>query len=162
MWLVASSLSVNVELDQLNVFCFVHQELMASRRRGRPHNEPKGPKEVIGMLREMAATIREQAAAAHRMMERMEQRDEENLEGHNGGAEVDLKYLKFAEFRKANMLSFRGMYNLDRADEWTKAIEKIFTVWAYTEEQKVAFATYMLEVDAEFEWVGTKRLLENA
>ena len=162
MWLVAGSLNINVEPDQLNVFCLVYQELMASGRRGRPRNEPEGAEEVMGTLREMAATMREQAAAAHRMMERMEQRDEENPEGHNGGAEVDLEYLKFAEFRKANPPSFRGTYNPDRADEWIKAIEKIFTVLACTEEQKVAFATYMLEADAEFSWVGTKRLLEGA
>ena len=43
---------------------------MASGRYGRPHNEPEGPKEVIGMLREMAAAMREQAAAAHCMMDR--------------------------------------------------------------------------------------------
>ena len=121
---------------------------MASGRHGRPRNELEGPEEVIGTLREMW----EEAATAHRMMERMEQRDEENLEGHNGGVEVDLKYLNFAEFLMANSLSFRGMYNPDRADEWVKAVEKIFTVLAYTKEQKVAFATYMLEADVEFWW----------
>ena len=52
------------------------------------------------------------------MMERIEQRDKENLEGHNGGVEVDLEYLKFAEFQKANPPSFRGAYNPDRTDEW--------------------------------------------
>ena len=162
MWLVASSLNINVEPDQLNVFYFVYQELMASGRRGRPRNEPEGPEEVMGMLREMAAAMREQAAAAHRMMERMEQRDEENPEGHNGGAEVDVEYVKSAEFQKANPPSFRGTYNPDRANEWVKAIEKIFTVVAYIEEQKVAFATYMLEANAKFWWVVTKRLLEGA
>ena len=72
--------------------------------------------------------MREQATAAHNMMEQMGQRDEENPEGHNGGAEVDLGYLKFAEFRKTNPLSFRGPYYIDQGDEWIKAIEKIFTV----------------------------------
>ena len=33
---------------------------------------------------------------------------------------------------------------------------------ACTEEQKVAFATYILEVDIEFWYVGTKRLVEGA
>ena len=92
----------------------------------------------------------------------MEQRIEKNLEGHNDGAEIDLEYLKFAKFRKANPPSFRGAYNPDRPDEWIKAIEKIFMVLAYTKESKGAFATYMLEADAEFWWVGTKRLLEGA
>ena len=71
---------------------------MASGRHGRPRNEPEGPEEVMGMLCEMATAMREQAAAAHRMMERMEQSDEENPEGHNRGTEVDLEYLKFTEF----------------------------------------------------------------
>ena len=110
----------------------------------------------------MAASMREQVAAAYSMMERMEQRNKENSEGHNGGAKVDLEYLKFAEFRKVNLPSFRAAYNLDRANEWIKAIKKIFMVLTYIEEQKVAFATCMLEVKVEFWWVGTKRLLEGA
>ena len=81
MWLVAGSLSVNVEPDQLNVIYFVYQELMVSGRHSRPRNEPEGPEEVIGTLREMAAAMREQAATVLCMMERMEQRDEENPEG---------------------------------------------------------------------------------
>ena len=61
----------------------------------------------------MAATMREQVAAGHRMMEWMEQRDEENPEGHKGGAEADLKYLKFVEFRKVNPPNFIREYNPD-------------------------------------------------
>ena len=101
---------------------------MASERIGRPRYDPEGPEEVMGMLREMAADMREQATATNRMMERMKQRNKENSEGYNGGAEVDLEYLKFAEFRKANPPSFRGAYNRDRADEWIKAMKKIFSV----------------------------------
>ena len=33
---------------------------------------------------------------------------------------------------------------------------------AYTKEQKIAFATYMMEVYAELWWVSTKRLLDGA
>ena len=90
---------------------------MVSKRRGRPHNDPEGPEEVMGMLREMAAAMREQATTTDRMMERMKQKNEKNSEGYNGGAEVDLEYLKFAVFRKANPPSFRGAYNCDRVDE---------------------------------------------
>ena len=53
------------------------------------------------MLHEMAAAIREQAAVAHRMIEQMEQMNEENSKEHNGGAEVDLEYLKFQEGESA-------------------------------------------------------------
>ena len=45
------------------------QELLSIHGHGRPCNEPKDPVEVMGMLRVMAAAIREQAATVHRMME---------------------------------------------------------------------------------------------
>ena len=74
--------------------------------------------------------------------------------------EVDLEYPKFAEFRKLNQPSFRVAFNPDRAEEWVKVMEKVFLVLAYTEYQKVAFASYMLETDAKFRWTIVKRLLE--
>ena len=63
---------------------------------------------------------------------------------------MDLEYLKFAEFRKANQPSFKGVFDLDKADEWNKAMEKVFSVLDCTDHQKVAFATYMLEADTGF------------
>ena len=41
-------------------------------------------------------------------------------------------------------------------------MEKVFLVLACTECQKVAFATYMLEVDVKFWWTGVRRLLEGS
>ena len=41
-------------------------------------------------------------------------------------------------------------------------MEKIFTVLAFTDHQKVAFATYMLEADAKFWWNGVKMLLKDS
>ena len=49
--------------------------------------------------------------------------------GHRGnphGLGVDLDHLKFTEFRKANLPSFRGAYDPNKADEWIKAMEKSF------------------------------------
>ena len=117
MQLVTSSLSISVESNQPNVSYFVYQELMASGRHGSPCNEPEGPEEVIGTLREMAATMREQATVAHYMMEQMNRRSEENLDVHTSGAEVGLEYLKFAKFWKANPPSFKRVYNLDQVNE---------------------------------------------
>ena len=73
-----------------------------------------------------------------------------------------MEYLKFAEFRKVNPTSFRGAIDLDKAKEWVKAMEKVFSILACTDQQKVAFATYMLEADTEFWWNGAKRLLEES
>ena len=48
---------------------------MASGRHGKPRNELESPEEVMEMLCEMVAAMRDQVATAHRMMERMKQRD---------------------------------------------------------------------------------------
>ena len=71
-------------------------------------------------------------------------------EGNPNGPGVDLEYLKFAEFRKVNPTSFRGAIDLDKAKEWVKAMEKVFSILACIDQQKVAFVTYMLETDTEF------------
>ena len=101
----------------------------------------------------------EQEVVAHQMMDQLGRQPETNQGGNPNGLEVDLKYLKFAEFRKANPPSFKGAFDLDKAEEWVKAMERVFSVLARTDHQKVAFATYVLEVDAEFWWNGMKRLL---
>ena len=75
---------------------------------------------------------------------------------------MDLEYLKFAEFRKANPPSFRGAFDPNKVKEWIKAMEKVFSVLACTDHQKVAFATYMLETDAKFWWDGVKWLLQES
>ena len=41
-------------------------------------------------------------------------------------------------------------------------MEKVFSILACTNHQKVAFATFILEVDAEFWRKGVKRLLEGS
>ena len=49
----------------------------------------------------------------------MEQLDGQNEEGHGGnpdGMEIDLEYLQFAEFRKANPPSFHGTFNPTKAE----------------------------------------------
>ena len=75
---------------------------------------------------------------------------------------MDLVYLKFTEFKKANLPSFRGVFDPNKADEWIKDMKKVFSILDCTNCQKVAFATYMLEADAEFWWNGAKRLLEES
>ena len=106
--------------------------------------------------------IREQAVAAYQMINQLGRQPEAGQGGNPNGSEVDLEYLKFAEFRKANLPSFRGTFDLDKAEEQIKAIEKVFSILACTDYQKVVFATYMLEANAKFWWNGLKRLLEES
>ena len=135
---------------------------MASRRRGRPRTAPaqEDPDNLMDTIREMAHAKREQATAAHQMMDQLGRQPEVGHGGNPNGPGVDLESLKFTEFRKANWPSFRGIFDPDKADEWIKAIEKVFSILDCIDRQKVAFATYMLEVDVEFWWNGVKQLLE--
>ena len=96
------------------------------------------------------------------MMDQSGRRPKADHGGNPHGLGADLDYLKFAKFRKANPPSFREAYNLDKADEWIKAMEKIFSVLDCSDHQKVSFATYMLKADAEFWWNSVRRLYEES
>ena len=50
------------------------------------------------------------------MMEQLEQQGEEGRGGDPNGVKVDLEYLKFAEFRKANPPSFHGTFDPTKAE----------------------------------------------
>ena len=79
-------------------------------------------------MREMAYAMLEQVAAVHQMMDQLGRQPEVGHGGNPNGPGVDLEYLKFIEFRKKNLLSFRGVFDPDKADEWIKAMEKVFSV----------------------------------
>jgi hypothetical protein len=62
-------------------------------------------------------------------------------------------------FLKQRPPSFAGGPNPLKAEGWIQKLEKIFKFPGCTDEQKVKFATYMLEGPAEFWWKSEKRLL---
>ncbi|GMY33606.1 hypothetical protein FCV25MIE_28848 [Fagus crenata] len=62
-------------------------------------------------------------------------------------------------FLKQRPPSFAGGPNPLEAEGWIQKLEKIFEFLGCTDEQKVKFATYMLEGLAEFWWKLEKRLL---
>ena len=103
-----------------------------------------------------------QAVAAHQIMDQLGRQSGIDHDENLNGLEVDLEYLKFAEFQKANPPSFRGAFDPDKAKQWVKAMEKVFSILDYIDHQKVAFATYMLDADAKFWWNSVKRLLEDS
>ena len=164
MLLFTSTLNLVLSLINSMTLVLCVQNLMASGRRGRPRTEPAQEEttEFMNTMREMAYAMREQAAAATQMMGQLGRQPEVGPRGNPNGLGVDLEYLKFAEFRKANPPSFRGAFDPDKADEWVKAMEKVFSVLDCTDRQKVTFATYMLEADAEFWWSGARQLLEES
>jgi len=44
--------------------------------------------------------------------------------------------------------------SLDGADAWLRKCEKIFKVMNCVDEQKLMFATYLLNDDVEYWWAG--------
>ena len=90
-------------------------------------------------------------------MDQIERHPEEGYGENPNGLKLDLDYLKFTEFWIASTPSFR----VAKAEEWIKAMEKIFSILACTNDQMVAFATYMLDAEAKFWWDDMKRLLED-
>ena len=93
--------------------------------------------------------MREQAVAAHQMMDQLGRRPEAGHGENPYDLVANLDYLKFVEFRKANPPSFRGAYDPNKANEWIKAMEKIFFVLDCSDHQKMSFTAYMLEADVE-------------
>ena len=78
---------------------------------------PEDPTDFIGTLWEMTYTMREQVVTTHQMMDQLGRQPKNGHGGNHNGLEVDLEYLKFVEFRKANPPSFKGAFNPDKAKE---------------------------------------------
>ena len=56
--------------------------------------------------------MQEQATTAHQMMDQLGRQPEVGHRGNPNGQGMDLEYLKFTNFRKANSPSFRGIFDL--------------------------------------------------
>ena len=61
-------------------------------------------------------------------------------------------------FQKMNPPSFKGSIDPMDADSWIEKVEKIFEVLPCTENQKVSFAAFMLEGEANHWWSMMKRI----
>ena len=137
---------------------------MASDRQGRARVVPtsEDPTDLMGTLWEMAYAIREEAAAMHQMMDRLGRQHEADQGGNSNGLEVDLEYLKFAKFQKVNPPSFKGAFDPNIAAEWVKAMEKVFSVLAYTDHQKSSICYLYVGSGCRILVECLKRLLEDS
>ncbi|XP_050914936.1 uncharacterized protein LOC127129865 [Lathyrus oleraceus] len=67
-----------------------------------------------------------------------------------GDRERDVdEFRALGKFHRNNPPTFEEAHELDKAQEWLKAIEKIFRVMNCSDAQKVQFGTHMLEKEAE-------------
>ncbi|XP_058733723.1 uncharacterized protein LOC131605379 [Vicia villosa] len=72
----------------------------------------------------------------------------------------DDEYRALGRFQRNNPPVFEGEHELDKAQAWLKAIEKIFRVMNCTDAQRVQFGTHMLEKEAEDRWNNTLQRFE--
>jgi len=58
------------------------------------------------------------------------------------------------DFLRHKPAEFNGKVSPDATDAWLRKCEKIFKVMNCPDEQKLLFATYLLNDDAEYWWTG--------
>ncbi|XP_027915052.1 uncharacterized protein LOC114174410 [Vigna unguiculata] len=64
------------------------------------------------------------------------------------------------DFLRHKPAEFTSKASSDEADAWLRKCENIFTVMNYTDEQKLLFATYLLNDDAEYLWAGMQQQMQ--
>ncbi|XP_015944704.1 uncharacterized protein LOC107469839 [Arachis duranensis] len=107
----------------------------------------------------MAKAMKEQAQATTLMAQQLSAGDRDP---NTPRLEEGQTRTSFADFKNIGPPEFRGALDPDKAEEWLKEMEKVFTIFPCTEVQQVNYATFMLKADAEFWWDGARRLLEDA
>jgi len=65
------------------------------------------------------------------------------------------------DFLRHNPPKFNGKVNPDGADQWVRDIERIFEATQCPKERKLSYAIYMLIEEAEFWWIGLKKMMED-
>ncbi|KAG2384108.1 uncharacterized protein HKW66_Vig0151290 [Vigna angularis] len=64
------------------------------------------------------------------------------------------------DFLKHNPPKFDGKATPDRAESWIRGLEKIFRVMRCSEEEKLAYASFLLEDESEYWWDGMQQMME--
>jgi len=65
-------------------------------------------------------------------------------------------------FLRHKPAEFTSKASADEADAWLRKCEKIFKVMNCEDEQKLLFATYLLNEDAEYWWAGMQQQMETS
>lgn len=119
---------------------------MAPQRRAQPAAVPPTMED---MFRAMAAFFEAQRGQAH--------------VGHNPGNPenpvIPAKPITLGDFKKLTPPQFKGTTNPTEAEAWIQEMEKIFAALQCSEEQKVIFAVFMLQGEANNWWEAAKRML---
>ncbi|XP_050876839.1 uncharacterized protein LOC127080565 [Lathyrus oleraceus] len=78
------------------------------------------------------------------------------LQMNAGDRECDAdEFRALGKFQRNNPITFEGSHEPNKAQEWLKAIEKIFRVKNCSDARKVQFGTHMFDQKAEDWWRNT-------
>ena len=80
------------------------------------------------------------------------QANEQAALGHRDPGEAEERRLD--RFLRNSPTTFKGRYDLDGAQTWMQAMERIFRAMVPSEDQKVRMATHMLAEEAEYWWTN--------
>lgn len=139
------------------------QNIMPSRQRVATPNLDNGNKDR-NALEDLVAAVREHVTLTNQVLQLLEEKNKANG-NNNGGNNRDILRVNpqvygLPEFKKAQPPPFQGGYNPVIVEGWLMQMEMIFKTMAYTEEQRIAYATYMLVGEVEYWWRRAKALLE--
>ena len=67
------------------------------------------------------------------------------------------RHVNMDDFMRHKPAKFNGKATPDDADAWIRECEKIFRVLGCSDEQKLAYATFLLVSDAEYWWAGMQQ-----
>jgi len=96
------------------------------------------------------------AEAIHRMVDAMQTPVAAQL----GTAIAPIRVPTMEDFLRHKPAEFTSKASPDEADAWLRKCEKIFKVMNYEDEQKLLFATYLLNEDAEYWWAGMQQQMQ--
>ena len=95
------------------------------------------PPEMIQMMQTLVGVVQQQVTTGDNLARMMEQR-----RSHHGG---------MIEFKRLSPPTFEGTTEPMEAEKWIIEMEKVFRVLECSEDERVAYAAYMLRGDA-YDW----------
>jgi len=96
------------------------------------------------------------AEAIHRMVDAMQP----PVAAQPRTATAPVRVPTMKDFLRHKPAEFTGKASPDEVDAWLRKCEKIFRVMNCEDEQKLLFATYLLNEDAEYWWSGMQQQME--
>ena len=96
------------------------------------------------------------AEAIHRMVDAMQT----PVAAQPRAAIAPVRVPTVEDFLRHKPAEFTSKASPDEAEAWLDKCEKIFTVMSCVDEQKLLFATYLLNGDAEYWWAGMQQQMQ--